>query len=206
MQRRIQSMVGRGELHESSNLDAIPYIGPYLYGGLRRTFAPCARDVTIRRFARAIERFDIPTVKGRLQTALQNERNNQCVRQSPTTMYHISDYNQKGYQAMLAVIKVIAREPVGRRFAFDARQLRMPPRRSASAKGRPCLSRRHCPRGRWYDGLCQPDDATRGFDGVHPFSGQSWRRRSSRVRRGRYARSRTGSKRWRRPGPLRHVR
>ena len=207
MQRRIQAMVRRGELRESSTLDEVPYIGSYLYDGLHRAFASRAPEVTIRRFARAIERFDLATLKRRLQQALQNARSNHCVRRSPTLMYHVSDYNQKGYEAMVAVIKVFARQPIGGRFAFDARRLRLPPRRSESTKTMPCLSRRRCPPGRWHDGLCQPPDRARGFDGVYPHSGQSRRRGSSRLQRGRYARpaSAHGRTRWRRPGPLQPV-
>ena len=203
MQRRIARMFQDGDLRASSTLNKVPYIGAYLYRGLRTAFAPRAQNITIRRFARAIEVLDLTTVKSCVQRALQNARNNQCI-QTSTDVYHVADYNQKGYEAIIALIKVLARNPLGRYFAFDARRLRLPPYRGHSAKRYPCLSRRRCPSGRWYDGLCQPRHTENGFDGVHPFSGQTRHRNASRRRRGRYARSRS-AKHWRRPGPMRHV-
>lgn len=209
MRRDIRRMFDDGRLVASSPLSLVPFIGPYLYDGLKRTFrAP--HELTIRRFASRIAPMSVGEVKRSLQLALQNRRNNQCVyRRSTGEWYHIADYNVKGYEAMLALTRGLYAGDdgagLGARFAFDARRLRAPRRRDDATKRVSCEpTRRGCAQanGVYHDRLCQPRrSSARGFPGVAGRSGQK-RGRSDRHIRGQYARAPDGSRRWRRPGPM----
>ena len=210
MRREIRRMFDDGRLVASSPLSLVPFIGPYLYDGLKRTFRVPHAELTIRRFASRIAPMSVAEVKRSLQLALQNRRNNQCVYRSTTDRwYHIADYNVKGYEAMLALTRSLYAGDdgagLGARFAFDARGLRAPPRREDATKRVSCeTTRRGCARanGVYHDGLCQPRrSSARGFPGVARRSGQRIRRSDRRVR-GQYARAPDGSRRWRRPGPM----
>ena len=209
MQRTLQQAFRRGDLTPQSTMDQVKHIGPYLYNRLRRIFASGAQTLTIRSFARRIERLTLDTLRFRLQRALQNRRNNQCVRSNGQALYHVPDYNYKGYEILLALIKVLARNGdghgLGNRFNFDARQLRMPTRRDPASKTVPCVSNtRSCRRngGRWSQGLCHPPSATRGFPGVQGYSGQKRSLRSTDTLRGNYVRTPNSQTSWRRPGRM----
>lgn len=209
LQRRMRRMFATGELRPSSLLTDVPFIGDYLYGRLQRTLECTRRPLTIRRFATRIAPLPIDQVKSILQVAMQNRRNNQCVVQSHTgRSYHVADYNVKGYESMIALLRCLGAgsdgSGLGAPFVFDARRLHPPRSRHADTKHLPCVrSRRACERlgGVYYDGLCQPVRSRRGFPGVASHTGQ--KRASGRRRRGRYAQAPDGRQtRWRRPGPM----
>ena len=202
MQRFIQQRFQSGDLTPNSRLDEIKHIGDYLYDRLRRSLAPNRQILTIRMFARRIENMSIDALKSTLQKALQNARNNQCVRTPGQPKYHVPDYNYKGYEAMINLIKVLARNGdghrLGQRFNFDANRLRMPPKRSEDSRFTPCLTRRTC-QGSWRDGLCQPSSQSRGFPGVHGYTGQKKNRRTIFSPRGQHAQSDNVRYSWRKP-------
>lgn len=214
MQRSIERDLNSRNILPRSEIIELKHIGPYLYKRLIKEFAPNRQSLTIRRFATKIQNMSIDQLKFRLQKALQNKRNNQCI-QSNGYMYHVPDFNTKGYEMMINLIKVLSRNENNfgfrHRFTFNARELRKPS--TVSTSNLTCLSRRSCPRGRWRDGLCQPDNRAHGFPGVHPFSGQkTYARHENRqlgsshnsIRRGRYAQG-SGSVMWRRPGKMRKI-
>jgi len=218
MQRLIIQQFRNNLLSARSELIDLKHIGPYLYRSLKREFSPRTLTLTIQSFARKIQNMTIDNLKRKLQKALQNEHNNQCVRIDGYDMYHVPDINAKGYEVIISLIKVLARNRdgnnIGGNFIFDASQLRMPNKRSTISERVSCFSRNQC-RGNggiWYDGLCQPPAEATGFAGVHPYSGQKTNNRSPRsplgsnsVRRGRYARSPNGKVEWRRPGRMAKV-
>ena len=212
MNRTIVQMFRRGELTPMSHLIEIPSIGPYLYRRLRRTLSPNTRELTVRMFAHRIRRMDTARLKRTLQRALQNNRNNMCVTSHPRRPdYHVSDYNVRGCNALFSLIRVLHSgqdgHGLGHNFAFDITRIRMPPYREDDSKTLPCLSRGRCRRagGVFSDGLCQPTNRVRGFDGVSPFSGQRRNAGSPQPSRGRYARHPDGNTKWRRPGHMRKV-
>ena len=219
MQRSIERSFRNNSLTPGSELIDVKHIGPYLYTRMRQQFAAGAATLTIRRFAGRIQNMGIDNLKKKLHTALQNARNNQCIRTPNRALYHVQDYNQKGYEAMINLIKVLARNGdghnLGRNFRFDATRLRMPAMRNDDSKS--CLSRAACRQnnGIWHDNLCQPPRNARGFAGVFPRSGQKTIRQRDRsqplgshrnsIRRGRYARAPNSQTLWRRPGVMRKV-
>lgn len=220
MQRFITRQFRDNILTPRSELIDIKHIGPYLYRRLKGEFASRSITMTIRSFARRIENLQLDNLKRKLQKALQNQHNNQCVTLPGYAPYHVSDVNEKGYEAMISLIKVLDRNGdgygLGRNFVFDSTQLRMPQKRSAITKTVACLPRNRCvTRGAtWHNGLCQPLSNARGFAGVYPYSGQKTRSRNRRgrlgsinnsVRRGQYARSPNGRVEWRRPGRMSKV-
>lgn len=219
MQRRIETSFRNGSLVPTSELKELRHIGEYLYDRLVREFAPQNRTLSIRGFARKIQHLNSSVLKHRLQSALQNRRNNQCVRTPGRLPYHVPDFNIKGYEVMISLIKVLDHNRdgygLGRNFAFASADLRMPRRRHDDAKTVACLSRASCRQhgGIWRDGMCQPSVRSTGFAGVHPFSGQKVARRRAAsplgsvhnsIRRGRYA-STGGQMQWRRPGPMQKI-
>tara|TARA_B100000482_G_scaffold191072_1_gene175445 strand:- start:660 stop:1322 length:663 start_codon:yes stop_codon:yes gene_type:complete len=220
MQRILKRAFENGELQPQSKLFEIKHIGDYLYTRLLRSFAPNRQSISIRKFAKSIERLTIERLKEKLQTALQNKRNNQCIQSPGLLKYHVQDFNQKGYEVMINLIKIMARNDdgynLGRNFRFDASRLRMPARRSDSAKTLPCMSRRQCMRngGNFHNSTCLPQNNARGFAGVYPYSGQKRNpiNRNQQLggvnnsfRRGRYTKSPTSNVSWRKPGRMRKL-
>ena len=221
MQRFITRQFRNNELTPRSELIDIKHIGPYLYRRLKREFSSRANTMTIQSFARKIQNLQVDNLKRKLNKALQNQHNNQCVTIPGYEPYQVADVNEKGYEAMISLIKVLDRNGdghgMGRNFIFDASQLRMPHKRSAITKIVPCLPRNRCVAngGIWHNGACQPPSNARGFAGVYPYSGQKTTSRNRRarlgsmnnsVRRGRYVRSPNGRVEWRRPGRMSKVR
>jgi hypothetical protein len=221
MQRRLKQLFRSGDLHPRSELIEIKHIGPYLYQRLKNMFAPRLNSLSIRRFASQIKNLSLFTLKHKLQKALQNQRNNQCIMGNKGP-HHVRDYNEKGYEALISLIKVLAKNEdghnLGRQFTFDATQLRMPNKRSEIAKHIACHgSRSKCRRrgGSWSDNQCNPPNGSiNGFPGVFPFSGQETYDRNlnkplgskrNAIRRGSYSKSRNSRKKWRRPGSMNHV-
>lgn len=210
MQRTIIGQFNRGELTPRSEMIELKHIGPYLYERLRRSFARNTRILTIQRFASSIQNMSIDNLKRRLQTALQNARNNQCIGQG-NNVHHVRDYNEKGYEVLINLIKVLANNRdghgLGRNFRFNASQLRMPNRRHDETKIAPCLSRGRCrSRGfRYRDGLCTPRSDRTGFPGVSSRTGQKINSRNNSIRRGRYTRPDENGVEWRRPGFMRKL-
>lgn len=215
MRRSIRIAFENGTLSPESELVDLKHIGPYLYRRLKKEFAPSASRLTVKRFISKIKRLSFTTLKQRLQKSLQNRRSNECVRSTNNTLYHVPDLNEKAYEAIICLIKVLAFDR-GIHFTFDASQFRKPPRRSDIAKTISCTSRRNCQRlgGEWNNNLCMPRQNVQGFSGIYPHSGQKMYRRDytrplgslrNSVRRGRYSKSRTDSF-WRRPGTLRKIR
>ena len=203
MQREIVRRFRDGRLLPTSSMMDVPHIGPYLFHRMKREFAPNRASFTLRMFASRIQSLTHQQIAHRLQRALQNRRNNQCVpTQSPTTnngMYHVADYNLHGYKAIVSLVQVMASHRdghnLGRNFTFDARRLRAT-HRDHDSKYVPCMSRARCT-GIWYDRMCQPSAQTRGFPGVAGRTGQKFA--SNKLRRGQYAKSPQGGRTWRRP-------
>lgn len=225
MDRSIVRQFQNGTLTPASELIDVKYIGSYLYARLKHVFSPRTQILTISSYANRIRNMSEDTIKKRLQVALQNDRNNMCVRTSrrpqSRSKYHVADYNQKGYEAMISLTRVLARGQdgynIGHNMLANPAQLRLPPTRDNASKETSCLSRSRCRnRGRWYDNLCQPPSNTRGFPGVYPRSGQKTRQNRNRnfalgsmhnsIHRGRYARTPDGQYRFRRPGPMTKLR
>lgn len=207
MQRQIERQFRNNILTPQSELIEINHIGNYLYERLKKKFNN-TRRLSIKTFARKIQNLSIDTLKRKLQIALQNKRNNQCVRTPRKPLYHVPDYNVKGYEAIISLIKILARNRdghgLGSNFTFDENLLRMPARRHDESKHLPCLSRSTCLRnnGTWNDGLCQPNHTRRGFPGIHSYTGQKMSRRTNKMQRGQYASSRNSNTKWRRPSRL----
>ena len=209
MQAEIARRFQDGSLVPASGIEEIKHIGDYLAEGLRRTFSPQSRRLTIRVFARRIAPLSVEELRAKLQRALQNRRANECVADSSSAQYHVRDVNMYGFKACRALIHALAKgrdgHGLGANFRVDYRRLQNPRRREDAAY-MSCLSRRACglAGGVWADRLCLPSPGQRGFEGVGPYSGQK-KLRSSRERvRGQYAVARSGEQ-WRRPGPLRRV-
>lgn len=202
MQRAIARAFAEGALRPSSEIGAIKHVGPMLAEGLRRVFSPRARRLTIRVFARRIAPLDVPTLRSKLQHALQNRRANQCV-----DGYHVRDVNLQGWKACRALIATLARgrdagHALGAAFRFDHRGLRNPPSRGTAAATVGCIRNPRACRaagGTFSRRLCHPPAEQRGFEGVSPFAGQRLRR--GQRPRGQYVATADGA-RWRRPGAL----
>jgi hypothetical protein len=213
MQREIARRFARNDLNPSSQLIELPHIGEYLYKRILRKFAPNNRIITIRGFARRIQNMNINTLITKLQEALQNKRNNQCIQTNTNRFgfYHVPDYNLKGWESMISLIKVLnnGRDgyALGNNFSFDIRQLRMPRRRDENTKYASCLSPRQCRRSNnvYHNGLCQPHTHTIGFQGVRPYSGQKIKSNHNSRLRGHYAASPNRRYLWRHAGRMRKV-
>ena len=206
MRARIRQMFRVGTLDPSSPLQEVPYIGPFLSTGLRRRLG--MRRDTLRAFARSMS--GLPSaraIREELQIALQNRRANRCV-----DGYHVSDVNERGYSAMLALVRVLCAGEDGhglwRGRALPLASLRCAPRRTIDTRRVACEPSRAACRARggaYGDRQCHPTSArARGFPGVAGWSGQ--RASANRRRRGAYAQSPTSAARWRRPGRLPVVR
>ena len=212
MQRTLEREFRNGILTPRSTLLEIKFIGDYLYRRLIREFARNNASLSIQRFATRIQNMNLQTLKERLQKALQNKRNNQCVskyRGGPK--YHVADVNEKGYEAMIALIRILAQNRdgynLGAGFRFDGTRLRKPRRRDDDTKFVPCLSRRNCNRSNrtFRNGVCTPRSRSTGFIGVGRHSGQKLTRHSGNmIRSGNYTRPSNGVS-WRKPGRLRKV-
>ena len=213
MQRLIVQQFRNGLLSPNSELQELKYIGPYLYKRLINEFDNTRNTLTIRRFSQKIFNMSINTLKHKLQKALQNRRNNQCIRNG-TNLYHVPDFNEKGYEVMINLIKVMDRNldgyGLGNRFTFDSRLLRKPPKRQDQSVS--CKARNTCNnRGIWINNLCIPTNSrTRGFPGVFPYSGQKTYKRSrnnalgsihNSIRRGQYVND-SRNVYWRKPGRM----
>lgn len=214
MQRFIVQQFRNGLLSPNSELHKVKHIGAYLYKRLKNEFNDTRNNaLTIRRFSQKIVNMSINTLKYKLQTALQNRRNNQCISDG-NKLYHVPDFNEKGYEAMINLIKVMDKNldgyGLGTRFSFDSRLLRKPPKRQDESVS--CHVRNACNNlGTWTDNLCTPTRGrARGFPGVFPYSGQKTYKRSrnhaigslhNSIKRGRYARK-SRNIYWRRPGRI----
>ncbi len=203
MERRIQGMFAAGHLDPRSELDEVPFIGPYLYDRMVRTFNPRRPRLTIRQFADAVRNHDRATLIDRIKRALQNDRANMCVRNPHP--YHIADVNTMGWIAIVSLLRVLGRgrdgHNMGARFAFDARRLALPTARENPAKKSGCISRRDCAYHRgmlFHDGLCMPRSSrARGFDRIGRQPGQKSSTLVRRARGSRYARHPSGRASWR---------
>lgn len=209
MQRELERDFRNGILTPRSTLLEIKFIGDYLYRRLIREFARNHASLSIQRFATRIQNLNLQSLKERLQKALQNKRNNQCVskyRGGPE--YHVADVNEKGYEAMVALIRILAQNRdgynLGAGFRFDGTRLRKPRRRDDDTKFVPCLSRRSCNRRNYAfrNGVCIPRSRSNGFIGVGRHTGQKITRHSRNLtRRGTYTQRSNGVS-WRKPGRL----
>lgn len=214
MRRRLERLFQNGILGPQSQMRDVPHIGPYLYDRLCRGFG--VRQLTIATFARRLEGLSVERIRWRLERALQNERNNRCVpsvAQRRRLMYHVPDVNAKGYETLLALIRLLIARGDGHRMAGPALR-RLNPRLLYAPARRPDVTRhfgcvdtsRRCARagGVFADGLCQPPTGVRrGFPGVRPYAGQTATVQENR-RRGAYAAPRNGQS-WRRPGAVRKL-
>ena len=212
MQRELERDFRNGILTPRSTLLEIKFIGDYLYRRLIREFARNHASLSIQRFATRIQNLNLQSLKERLQKALQNKRNNQCVstyRGGPE--YHVADVNEKGYEAMVALIRILAQNRdgynLGAGFHFDGTRLRKPRRRDDDTKFVPCLSRRSCNRRNYAfrNGVCIPRSRSNGFIGVGRHTGQKITPHSRNLsRRGTYTQRSNGVS-WRKPGRLRKI-
>ena len=201
MDRRLVRLFAAGDLRPSSRADELPFIGEYLYDGLRRAFAPRGRQLTLRGLVRALGRCTAERATERIQRALQNDRANMC-----TGTYRIADVNTNGWRAVVALLRVAQRGDdgsglgAGAMSRLDATRLRLPARRGAAAKRSGCVTERECRRRGdvWRSGLCMPRDAdARGFDGVGAHPGQKSGRATRRARGSRYVRHPSERGAWR---------
>lgn len=187
----------------NTELVELKHIGSYLYDNLKRVFSPNTKRLTIRMFANRIKNLPVDILKSKLQTGLQNRRNNQCVN-SGNGAYHVSDFNQKAYESLIALIKVMKNREdgynLGESFTFNNSSLRIR-RRDQETKQLPCLGRELCAvhKGDWHNELCQPPTNAIGFEGVLPFSGQKLINRKNMTKRGTYVSSRNSIYLWRKP-------
>lgn len=218
MRRYIKSSFENGSLTPYSELIDLKHIGPYLYRRLKREFS--TNQLTVRRFANKIKNLSIDVLKNRIQKALQNLRKNECI-QTKYGLLHVQDYNEKGYEAIISLIRVLANgedgHQLGRHFSFDASQLRMAPKRHDITKYISCKRRNQCTgvNERWDNGQCKPsNNRVRGFPGIYPHSGQKTYKRNRRYplgsirnsrKHGRYSRNRNNEVMWRTPGRLRKI-
>ena len=205
---KVRRLFDDGDLVPRSRVSEVPHIKEFLANGLRREFAPRMPYLTLSTFARRIAALDRETLKRRLQRALQNARANECV-----DGYHVRDINLLGWQACIALIKVMHRghdgHGLGQRFAFDPSTLRAPPARSGVAKRSACMSKRVCRRTRgaiYHQGLCMPrNPRVYGFEGVGKRSGQRSSRRTRSSRGRRHVAHPSGYGSWRRAGSVRRL-
>ena len=156
-------MFASGRLDGDSSLRDVPFIGPYLFGRLRRALQ-IQGDLDVATFQRRLRQRTRANKEKFLLTVLQNERANQCVRPSPNgrASFHAPDVNYGGYEALVAVL--------------DAdRATQLPPRlQRRSAASKTCACRSVCDGVciRTADGACVPRNARLGFPGAHGHAAQ----------------------------------
>lgn len=219
MQREIERRFQNGEYRPGTHLIHLKHIGPYLYQRLCAAFR--VQSLTIEQFARRVRDFSADQLKQKLQRALQNARNNQCIPgNGRIDMYHVADYNSKGYEALISLLRVLARNGdgynIGQGFRFNPSRILLR-RRNDDTKDMACMDRQQCAahHGTYHDNLCQPNRRRQGFEGVAPYSGQKHIRPRNRnaalgsmqnsITRGRYAQSPQANVYWRRPGRMNHA-
>lgn len=200
------------QLAPASELIEVPHIGPYLYDRIRREFTTNVRSLSIRGFASSVQNMSLDTLQRRLQKALQNARNNQCVSsRRPYRSYHVPDVNKLGYAAMIGLVKTIGAgndggHNLGRNWRLDASRLRLPRERSNGSKYLSCIKTRTACQNRggvFVNRMCQPQPGDEGFPGVRPHAGQKVAtRNNTNPRRGNYVQSANGATQWRMPGAL----
>lgn len=207
MFRVIKRKFVNGELTPSSRLTALPHVGAYLYERLRRKYAPRARNITLRQFARSVAALPTAELQIGLQRALQNERTNQCVGRRGKR-YHVRDINEKGWDAMVALLRVFKVGAdgygLGRHMTANPRNIRYAAHRSQAAKQAACQSRGICMSPNvWRSRTCLHVDAS-GFEGVDVYPGQRVRHINQAVVHQRLSRDRslelTGARARRDPG------
>lgn len=195
---RVRRELRAGRLTETELLTAVPHIGAYLEGRLRRAFGAGATPLTLGEFWHRTRRRTTNGLLRLLHSALQNERANQCV--SPRTRatahrsdYHTGDVNEFGYEACVALLdhaRLNARMP---RVAYGALPARLPSR-GAAAKHCACRSPDACGSGcslATSGQRCVPTNRTaRGFVGARKWTNQTEHARDvARVRRASRTRS-----------------
>ena len=187
--RVLQALI-RGDLDEASSIEDVPAIGPYLASRIARAIdRPTA---TIGQLRAALRRRTTTNVERFLARALQNERSNQCV--SPTiqgnTIYHTGDVNERGYEALAAILNH-ARTLQNVRYEFLPHRL---PRRSQGSKTCGCRGIDQCngPCILTTDGACVPRaHNARGFSGSLPHPSQREQATTDAARRSVRNRART---------------
>lgn len=182
LKREIVRDFRTGVLHPGSPLLQLKGIGNYLYSRLKLVFRRRATQrFTIAQFAQSITALSSVQLKDTLQKALQNNRGNQCAQTNRSPRHHVPDINERGWIAMVVLIRVLASgrdgHGLGNAFAFNTRTLRIS-NRSVSSKRCGCKTRSTCTRDRsasctWRDNLCQPRNPREpGFPGVAGHTGQ----------------------------------
>jgi len=205
LRREIVRDFRMGHLHPGSPLLQLKGIGEYLYSRLKLVFRRnSARKFTIAQFARCITPFSSVQLRDELQRAMQNNRGNQCTRTTSSPTHHIPDINERGWLAIVVLVRVLAAgrdgHGLGTAFTFNTRLLRVTTR-SIASKRCGCRTRSMCTRDRtdtctWRDGLCQPRNPRElGFPGVAGQTGQLLRmpRNTSPVQRTAILRTARGS-------------
>ena len=128
------------------------------------------------------------------------------------------DFNEKGYEVLINLIKVLASNEdgyhLGDNFNFNANKLRMAPKRHDITRTIACQNRRNC-QGIWNDGQCHPrNNNVIGFPGIYPHSGQKTHTRNishtlgsqrNSKRHGKYSKPLNSRILWRKPGRLRKI-
>lgn len=219
MRRSIRSSFENGTLTPQSELIELKHIGSYLYRRLQREFSP-NHTLTIKRFANKIQNLSLHDLKHRIHKALQNLRKNECIATN-SGLHHVQDVNEKGYETIINLIKVLANNEdghnLGRNFRFEASRLRKPPKRHDITKAVSCKKRNECLNANetWNNGLCKPsNNSIKGFSGIYPFSGQKTYKRNNRYvigsirnsrKHGKYSHNSNTNVMWRRPGKLRKL-
>lgn len=160
----------------AARLVDLPGIGAYLAGRIARLVG----DDTLASFVSHMRRLPRTAVREHLLRLLQNKRANQCVRTSPRATrprYHAGDVNQRGYEALAALLDVSGAAP-----RLPARL----PARSPAGKQCGCLLRDECNSSDvclWNGRECLPRRTRGGFVAPSPHPPQYVRARTSAERR-----------------------
>lgn len=181
----------------TSTLDALPYIGPYLEGRLRRAVRSAA-PLTMQSFVRSMGRIGTERVVRIVQRAMQNERSNQCVspsRGGADRTYHAGDVNEYGYESILSLLDVAKEDGLypgsNLRYSTPLPRLRA---RSPSSRACGCRSAEQgCGSGCVASGgRCVPrNNRSPGFSSPSPHPNQSESARTSAERQSVRRRART---------------
>ena len=183
MQNEISNAFRDGTLTPSSTINEVKWIGTYLYKGLIHEFAPTNNRLSIRGFCGKIRNLADDALKFRLKQSVKNNRANKCIQNYKNEGYHVQEINNKGWEALISLIKVIVKGNSGYDFGsfnFNYRVLKLPPKRESDTKKLGCLSRRECRinGGIYSDGLCQTRNMNHhGFEGIDSSRGQKKRSR-----------------------------
>jgi hypothetical protein len=187
----VRSSFSNGDWDGNTPLTALPAVGPYIEGRLRRALVGVrAQSLSIEEFVRGFRGLGTTRVIEILHRALQNVRSNQCVsksRASPAERtYHAGDVNEHGLSSVIALLEYAKRQRLfnaGLRFSVP---LPRPGARNRASRDCGCLGRDECTGPCVHvSNTCVPrDNRSRGFKGspYHPDQAVTARTDSERKR------------------------